>query len=133
MLAGKRPLRPGWHRSSCCWSPAAGLRPAGQPRAAVSTRFFAQLTAEAAVPTRSVLSRQPRRLSLHKLYYAVPAFVNASSASESVGNIRKICSTRVISKTFNTRLFTPVRAIRRPDLAQEVHALTNDPSPEESR
>src|ERR1700686_247228 len=65
--------------------------------------------------------------------YAVPAFVNASRASESVGNIRTICSTRGISKTFSTRLFTPVSAIRRPAFAHEVHALTRDPSPDESR
>src|SRR6266700_3246780 len=65
--------------------------------------------------------------------YAVPALVKASSASESVGNIRKTCSTLVISKTLSTRLFTPVSATRRPALAHEVQALTSDPSPEESR
>jgi hypothetical protein len=59
--------------------------------------------------------------------------VKASSASESVGNIRKTCSTRVISKTFCTRLFTPVSAMRRPALVQDVQALTSDPNPEESR
>ena len=58
--------------------------------------------------------------------YAVPALVNASSASESVGNIRKICSTRVISKTLSTRLFTPVRAMRRPALVQVVQALASN-------
>src|SRR6267142_1429579 len=66
-------------------------------------------------------------------FYAVPAFVKASIASESVGNIRKICSTFVISNTFSTRLFTPVSAMRRPDFAHEVQALTREPSPDESR
>src|SRR5215831_4097307 len=66
-------------------------------------------------------------------YYAFPALVKASIASERVGNIRKTRSTFVISKTFSTRRLTPVSAMRRPALAQVVQALTSDPSPEESR
>src|SRR3954454_8855902 len=66
-------------------------------------------------------------------YYAVPAFVKASMASDNVGNISRICSSLVISNTFSTRLLTPVSAMRRPALAHDVQALTSDPRPEESR
>src|ERR1700756_1854805 len=93
-------------------------------------------TAASAVPRRRSraewLTKSPRS-ELNTNRYAVPAFVNASIASDNVGNINKICSTFVISNTFRTRLFTPVIAMRRPALAHEVQALTSDPSPEESR
>ena len=76
---------------------------------------------------------QGKRVVLDARAYAEPALVNASIASDKVGNIRNACSTFVISNTFMTRLFTPVRAMRRPDFAHEVLALTSDPKPEESR